>query len=141
MQWIKLFVLVLLATTTVSTWADEPPVQDVPPAEQLFRTAMKFELEGDNDYRNMTLRAVVANDAQFAKARWHLGEIDRNGQWVSVSQAINDSDSILIEYGNRRQKAFGDPKGELALAKWCRANKLVDRERLHLMRVVAHPSS
>ncbi len=112
-----------------------------PPAEQLFQTAMKFELDGDNYYRDMTLRAALAEDAEYAKARWHLGQLAVAGKWQHVDELVNRTNPILTEYGERRRKSSGDPQSELALAKWCRANKLTQREQLHLVRVMANPQT
>ena len=48
---------------------------------------------------------------------------------------------MLREYGQRRNAALGNPLAEFELAQWCRTQDLTERERLHLMRVVAHPNA
>ena len=50
--------------------------QDAPPrseAEQLFATAMRFELDGENRYRNMTLRAAMKSDRRFCASALAAG--------------------------------------------------------------------
>ena len=110
-------------------------------AEQLFTTAMRFELDGENRYRNMTLRAAIKSEGDFPPAHWQLGEIDDQGVWKSVTSLALADDAAIQAYGERRDQALGNSEAEFALAKWCWEHNLKDRARFHYARVAFDPSA
>ncbi len=139
----RLIALVLLSVNQVGVSADEPvlPAEEIAPAERLFEAAMRFELDGDNKYREMTLKAAVCTDRAFRPAHWQLGEVQQDGKWQTVANVTESIPEVLRQYAQRRERALGDPEGEYELANWCGANGLTDRQQFHFARVAVHPQT
>ncbi len=112
--------------------------QDETNASQLVATALQFELDGDNQYRELTLKAAAKEHPDFKPARWQLGFVQVNDDWVPASKLsdLRSSNSTIRAYQAMRGSAIGDAEGELALARWCRRNDLPDVAQVHLNRVL-----
>ncbi len=123
--------------------AAEPVIEQDTTADELVATALKFELDGDNRYRDLTLQAAAKANPEFKPAKWQLGFVEVDGKWVHSEQVgdLRSSNSTLREYQSIRPTALGEADGELALARWCRRNKLPDVAQVHLNRVLRNEMS
>lgn len=136
----ELFSLSLLVFgVSTGTADDRPPTSEVDrEARQLVSTALQFELEGDNQYRDLTLKAVSRQYPGFKPAKWQLGLLQLAEGWIPAAELGNlrSSNSTVRTYQAIRASAMGDAEGELTLARWCRRNELPDVAKVHLMRVL-----
>jgi hypothetical protein len=112
-------------------------------SEQLVESALRFELDGDNQYREMTLKAALRADPQHSRARWLLGQLQVDDRWVKFT-ALDRSlrtDSVHEKYKAMRDSALGNPEAEIGLARWCRREQLRDLADVHFRRVVDSPTA
>ena len=70
----------------------------------------------------------------LALAHWQAGFVRMGKEWRSYDDgAPSDSDSgMLRSYREERAKTPPTGEGQLALADWCRKNRLADQEQAHL---------
>jgi len=111
---------------------------DLNEAQTLLQEALYAEIYGDNDRRESLLEQAIATREDFAPARWHAGYVQLNGKWVEanvVPQMLEEHRSI-VKYRRLRAEMRDTAADHLQLANWARENKLPERERAHLMRVV-----
>ena len=104
-------------------------------ANAIVRTALELELAGNHKYRDLALKAVVADHPENEAARWQLGRVKHDGQWIPAAECNASNEQSESAYRRQRDKALGHPKLELSLGKWCRRNGMPDRAELHLSRV------
>jgi hypothetical protein len=109
-------------------------------AANLLRAALSCELAGRNDDRRVLLMEARAQSPHNAAVRWQLGEVrDGNANvWLTTSQVEEAAhkDNRLAEYRAKRDAAGSALDEQVALAHWCRKNKLVDEERVHWLAVL-----
>jgi hypothetical protein len=107
-------------------------------AQRLVSEALNREVYGDSNDRERLLQQALANYPGLAAAHWHLGHVNVKGNWLTYEEAATQSQlqPQLEEYRQRRSSCADTVAGQLALADWCRRNKLTDQERAHLSRVV-----
>jgi hypothetical protein len=88
--------------------------------------------------RSAALSLALSKDPNDSAARWHSGYVSMGGQWLSVEEVQRRSaaDPRLAEYRRLRDAQAGTPPGELALARWCKENRLDDQARFHWKRVL-----
>jgi hypothetical protein len=112
-------------------------------ADNLARKGVHLGLQGDTTKRAITLRLALRVDPDCELARWHMGQLRVADQWLTIDEAEQTlaQDPQRQEYRRLRDVALDDPERELALARWCHGCELHDAERLHLFRVIRHPSS
>ena len=119
--------------------ADEAnlPKTTATPAD-LVRAALKTELGGPSDLRKTLLDEALKLDPDFAPARWHLGFVRRDGEWLTIDQLTNAAsrDGTLSAYCKLRDQLVSTAENQMALAKWCRKNKLGAEERIHWAKVL-----
>ena len=139
---------ILLSTTyvLVVVTAVRADNGSTPPAclgEELTQNALQLELEGDNDYRNLTLDAAIKHDPDYAPAQWQRGRIKVDGEWLDarVAMAGGTDNEVLQEYERRRQNSNASAKDQATLARFCSTNGLEDRARLHWHQVAAAPDA
>jgi len=104
------------------------------PAAELVEKALKQEAQGADAKRDELLSKALAEDPQFAPARWHAGYVERDHRWVKFDEAAADSagDLRLTAYRNKRAEAPETVEGQLELARWCAKRSLDDQARAHL---------
>ncbi|MCC6125944.1 MAG: hypothetical protein IT426_13345 [Pirellulales bacterium] len=111
-----------------------------PATANLIRTALQHELAGQNDRRASLLLAALERSPDDPAVHWQLGEVRGEGknQWLSPAQVelAAGKDARLAEYRRRRDAAGPALPEQVALAQWCRKNKLADEERVHWLSVL-----
>jgi hypothetical protein len=113
------------------------PTAERSPAK-LVEAALKSELEGPSEPRQSLLKQALALDPDFAPARWQLGFVRWDDQWLSLDEVAKRaaSDPTLAEYRKRRDALIDTADNHRELARWCRKNKLADEERVHWAKVL-----
>jgi hypothetical protein len=108
-------------------------------AERLVQQAQQAEVSGDMGRAFALLRQAVRVAPGYELARWHLGQVQIDGQWLAVEEAQRrtSTDPRQSEYRVLRQAHGESPEGQLALARWCRKNDLDDEARFHWASVLA----
>ncbi len=91
---------------------------------------LKAEVAGDVDRREQ-LAATLEQEPNSPPARWQSGFVKDSDAWRSFDETPRAT-GPLNEYRRRRETAPLTALGQIAMAHWCRANKLPDQERAHL---------
>lgn len=111
--------------------------------KRLVADALRAEMTGDAPRRAELLDEAIGAAPSYAPARWQSGQVWVDGEWLPVDEAQQAAaaDPKRAEY--QRLRAAGDdtPNDQLALARWCRKNRLDDEASLHWARVLAHDPS
>jgi len=103
------------------------------------RMAARFDMEGDQAYRDYLLTAALRDDPDYQLARWQMGYVRDADGWFSVrerSRPSSPADAVQEDYILRRDLSFDRAHDELELANWCRRNQLKDQADLHYRRVL-----
>jgi hypothetical protein len=97
----------------------------------------KTSFEGGGVVENRPQSESVSLDSRLE--RWHQGQIEVDGQWLAVEdiQRRTANDPRQAAYQRLRSAYGGSPAGQLALARWCRRNRLRDEGRFHWASVVS----
>ena len=134
---VSLLVLGVLASPTLSADPTSSDYRDRS-AQDLVQAALQAEVSGRAEERDVLLGQAVSKDPSYAPARWHSGYVSADGQWISVEEVQRRAaaDPRLAEYRRLREVQVGTPRGELALARWCKQNGLDDQARFHWKRVL-----
>lgn len=108
-------------------------------ANRLMSAAAHAASEGDKSRRVALLNEVVRLTPDWRVARWQLGQMQVDGQWLAVEEAQRraSADPRQSEYRELRRTHGETPQGQLALARWCRTNKLDEEARFHWASVLA----
>ncbi len=108
-------------------------------AERLVASARQAEIDGDAEKCYRLLREAVRVAPDFALARWQLGQMQVDGQWLAVEEAQRRAaaDPKQAQYRELRQAHGETSQGQLALARWCRKNDLNDEARFHWASVLS----
>jgi hypothetical protein len=125
----------------ISATAKEPKVDahGTSTAERLVASARQAEIAGDTEKCYRLLREAVRVSPDFQLARWQLGQMQVDGQWVAVEEAQRRAagNPKQAQYRELRAQHGETPQGQLALARWCRKNNLNDEARFHWASVLA----
>jgi len=127
---------VLLIVSPRSGQAAPPPKKSS--AQDRVHLALKQEVQGNAALRQALLKQALKKDADYAPARWHLGQLEYDGQWRNY-QAIPGLEAKrpeVREYRKFRQQFPQNPKNAAdhrELADWCRDHDLPLREKAHLI--------
>jgi hypothetical protein len=126
------FLLIQILDASAS-WSAEPGE-----ADELVRRALNAELAGNNADRQALLQEVVRSFPDHAPARWQLGFVMVGGDWLEVAEAERRTveSRLTQQYRRLRDQCAQTATGQVALARWCRQNKLADEERLHWVAVL-----
>jgi len=132
-SWISLAIAVLLAG---SGWSAEPKQDAAVPGAStaaLVRAALEKEVAGDNSQREDLLRQALDESPKDAAAHWQLAQVRVQDKWQSTASIESASryDKRLAEYVRRRDAAGPNAVDQIALARWCRKNRLDDQQRVH----------
>ncbi|MGD9720767.1 MAG: polymorphic toxin-type HINT domain-containing protein [Pirellulales bacterium] len=110
--------------------------------QQLVDAALRTELAGPSAKRDELLRQALALDENFAPARWQLGFVRWDDEWLALDEVARRvaGDPILTEYRKRRDAMVDMADSHRELARWCRKNRLNDEERIHWAKVLEFDS-
>jgi hypothetical protein len=108
-------------------------------AERLLQYAGQAEVEGDAARQFALLREAVRLNPDNRRAQWQLGQVEVEGEWLSVEEAQRRAaaDPLQEDYERLREEHGDTPEGQLALARWCRSNDLEDESRTHWASVLS----
>jgi len=109
-------------------------------AQERVEEAMLAEQYGLNDERQRLLNEAVELAPDFAPARWALGQVQVNNEWVAASKvpAQMADDIRITAYENRRMECEEESsaKAHFALARWCEQRGLEAQSRAHLSKTI-----
>ena len=155
LSWCRQFATICIRSATllvcvllVSIWADIAAGHDqqvsLRTADQLIDEACRAKAEGQPAVAYSLLHQVVRFAPDNSIARWQLGQVKVGKEWLSVEEAERraDADPRQAKYQERKEALGDSPQGQLALARWCRGNKLDEEARLHWSNVLlAEPNN
>ena len=69
---------------------------------------------------------------------WQAGFIHSGSQWLPYEKSVvaGEQSTKVEEYRKQRATLSDEPHGQWKLANWCRKNRMLDQERVHLLRVL-----
>jgi hypothetical protein len=119
--------------------ADAAKDKSTETAQRLSDAARQAEIDGDSARCFELLRQAVRIAPDYQLARWQLGQIEVDGQWVAVEEAQRRAaaDPKQARYQEVRKEYGESPAGQIALAHWCRKNNLEDEARFHWASVLS----
>lgn len=108
-------------------------------ADRLLTYAAQAEVEGDVARQFALLREAVRLEPDDRRVRWQLGQVQVDGQWLAVEEAQRRAaaDPRQADYRRLLDEHGETPEGQLALARWCRSNRLADESRSHWSNVLS----
>lgn len=106
------------------------------PADRLVQQALQAEAAGAPSQREQLLQSALEKAPGNAAARWHTGHVRQEGRWLKFDELSSQDDHRLVRYRARREETPDTTAGQLELADWCAAQRLVDQEQAHLNRVL-----
>ncbi len=112
-------------------------------AEKLIDEAGGAKADGRTATAYALLHRVVRIEPDNSLARWQLGQVKINDEWLSVEEAQRraEADPRLAKYQERKETLGESPQGQLALARWCRGIKLEDEAQFHWSSVLSVDSN
>jgi hypothetical protein len=112
-------------------------------ADRLIGEAGQAKTDGQLARAYALLHEVVRMAPDHALARWQLGQVKVDGEWLSIeeSQRRAEADPRQVKYRERKEAAGDTPQAQLALARFCRNNKLDDEAPYHWASVLSVDSS
>lgn len=132
-------IVIALVAFTGGNSADgnEPRVETT--AERLVAAAQQAEIDGDIAGHFALLRQAVRIDPGYELARWQLGQVQVDGEWIAVEEAQRraSANPQQADYRRLRAEHGNTPQGQLALARWCRGNDLSEESRVHWASVLS----
>ena len=133
-------VVAALVTLTPIAWvsAATPGKVTSPTPAELVTAALKTELDGPTEQREALLREALARDPDFAPARWQLGFVRWDDEWLALDEVAKraSGDERLTEYRKRRDRMIDTADAHRQLAIWCGKNRLNDEQRIHWAQVL-----
>jgi hypothetical protein len=113
---------------------------NAPDAERLVSEALAAEAAGDADRREALLAEAIQVAPDYQPARWHSGQILVDNDWRPIEEAQRAAavDPRRVEYQRLREAGGNGLESQIALAKWCRKNGLIDESRFHWRTVLSH---
>lgn len=128
------------ARDTTSDRAARPhvaPGRETPGAEAL-RAALEATVAGAVATRADQLAVALSAAPNDPAVRGLAGQVRRGSRWVDYQTLVDEAraDRRLEAYRGHRAEAEPTVAGQLALADWCRSQRLIHQERAHLVAVV-----
>lgn len=116
---------VLVNIAANAAFAAEPLTKTQEQARIRVHAALRSEVAGDNQNRQVQLNEALAIDPEWPEAHWQLGRIRDGDRWVSIHelQDQNASNPHVAKFREMRDRLAGNPQGELQLARWCRLRR------------------
>lgn len=107
--------------------------------DSALRAALEAEIAGDPTVRARQLEAALHAAPNDSRARGAAGFLRKDNRWVSYDAVIEDArhNKRLAEYRDRRKQSEPTVASQLALADWCRKQRLEPQERAHLTAVLS----
>lgn len=111
--------------------------------DALVQSALASELDGPSEVREQLLRAALKQDSTFAPARWQLGFVRWENEWLDLDSAarLAKGDEQMAAYRKRRDLMVDTADDHRAIAVWCRKNKLTAEARIHWLKVLEFDQS
>src|SRR5262245_9424388 len=108
------------------------------PALPTVEKVLRAEVAGEVDRRRQ-LAETLKQHPDSAAAHFQAGFVKDGNSWRSLEGPQRDIAlaPMLDAYRHRRAEASLSFPGQLELADWCRASKLPDQERAHLLAALA----
>jgi Pretoxin HINT domain len=108
-------------------------------AERLVAAAAQAEISGETARHVSLLHDALRSDPNNEIAHWQLGQIQVDGKWLAVEEAQRRvaADPLQSEYQQRRKAAGATLAHQIALARWCRKNKLGEEAAFHWATVLS----
>jgi Pretoxin HINT domain len=138
----------ILGVLFVVSWAGVAAAHDQEvsfrTAGQLIEAAGRAKADGRPALAYSLLHKVVRIAPDNSLARWQLGQVKVDREWLSVEEAQRraEADPRLAKYQERKEVLGDSPKSQLVLARWCRGNKLEDEAQVHWSSVLsANPNN
>lgn len=128
--------VLFLSFTLSFVWVgDDTSAND---AQSLAEEAMQAQLGGDTERRQELLTQALKEDPDASSARWQSGHLFQAGRWLPITEAEsrNAIDKRIDDYGKLRDRCGSSVADHVVLARWCRKNRLKDRERMHWEEVI-----
>ena len=94
---------------------------------------------GELELREDLLAQALRMDPNCSSAHWAKGEMQVDGNWVSVKEIQNAAaaNDLNKQYLERRDACGESAEEQLELARWCRKHSLNDEARYHWLAVLA----
>jgi hypothetical protein len=136
---IVLFGVLGASTTAYGKKAANVSTADHSTAARLVVAAADAQQAGDATRSYSLLRQAVRVSPDYELARWQLGQLKVDGEWLAVeeSQRRAAADPKQTEYLALRKEHGETPQGQLALARWCRRNGLGNEATFHWASVLS----
>lgn len=111
-------------------------------AERMTREAQAAGAVGDMELRDELLKRAVNLAPDHPAARWALGQIQADGQWLPATQVMlkASQDRQLKRYAMRRQAAVEGDATHYEVARWCQRSGMDDEARYHWLQVLSSDS-
>jgi hypothetical protein len=134
---VALAVLPAIVATMALAAETKLPQSKAKPAD-LVQAALKTELDGPSASRETLLKQALELDPEFAPARWQLGFVRFDDEWLTLDEVAKRaaSDETLREYRKRRDALVDTADNQREMARWCHRQKLADEARVHWAKVL-----
>jgi Pretoxin HINT domain len=108
-------------------------------ANQLLDAAGRAKADGQSGQAFALLHEAVKLAPENSVARWQLGQVKVGKDWLSVEEAQRraDADPRQAKYRERKDSLGDTPQEQLAMARWCRGNDLVEEAQFYWASVLA----
>ncbi len=134
------FVATILMTTVLSGLAAaHNQIVGSRTSDQFIDDASRAKTNGQPALAYALLHQAVRIAPDNSLARWQLGQMKVDGEWLSIEEAQRraEADPRQAKYHERKETLGESPQGQLALARWCRGNKLEDEAQFHWSSVLS----
>ena len=107
--------------------------------DRLINESGSAKSDGNMALAYALLHDVVRIAPDNSQARWQLGQVKVQGEWLTIEEAQRRAaaDPRQTKYQEHKDEVSNNPDDQLALARWCRKNKLDDEARVHLASVLS----
>lgn len=128
---------VMCCAVTEGADARKPAVSET--AQRLVDEARQAKIAGEASRQFALLRQAVGIAPDYELARWQLGQVKADDEWVAVEEAQRRAaaNPKQAQYRELRTAHGETPVGQLALARWCRKNELDDEAKFHWASVLS----
>lgn len=130
---VLLILLTFACGLTRLAWSDDSGIA----ADVLARKAVVAGMLGDDSRRDTLLVSALNQDPKNAMANWAQGRVLIHNDWVTLDDYEKEmqDNQLLAAYDKRREDLKQGRGSEQQLAAWCRKNRLVGREKIHLLNI------
>jgi len=107
--------------------------------DRLINESGSAKSDGNMALAYALLHDVVRIAPDNSQARWQLGQVKVQGEWLTIEEAQRRAaaDPRQAKYREHKDEVSNNPDDQLALARWCRKNKLDDEAGVHLASVLS----